>query len=375
MGSDVVMERQYGILALFMALAFKVSMLPAVLFGVSGRDVWVTIGVFAVLELMSLCVIVGVEKLGGLEKIKRVCGKPLYCILLAPFLFNVVVKVSVYLAEVNAYVCSYMFYNIAEEGVCAVFMIFTVYCAARGAKCLARLSELTLWIVPVIIIVGVIFGRIDLEPESILPVLADGADPVWNALDKYLFWGFDLTPLLFFRRREEGGVPALKRSRVPWLPISGGVYLVIIVGLYLVFVMNYGGGGGLVGFAFSSLGAFSMVNTEIGSLDWPAIMLWQTVSVIAVAVKIYAGARVAEEIKINRTVAVTAIGIICYILAITVFENTSESFAFATGAVRYVVTGINLGVPILFAAILLSAKIAESRQRARGKLTEAKNEA
>lgn len=372
MESEVVMERQYGILALFMATAFKVSMLPAVLFDVSGRDVWITIAVFAVLEAMSLCVIVGIEKLGGISRIKEVYGKPVYVAMIIPFLFNAVVKVGVYLVEVNAYVCSYLFYNIPAEGVCAVFMIFTVYCAGRGAKCLARLSELTLWIVPIIVIVGVIFGRIDLEPRYILPVLADGGNPVLVALDKYLFWGFDLTPLLFFRIRREERLPDRKKPRVPWIIVSVATYIVVIVGLYVVFVMNYGGGGGLVGFAFSSLGAFSMVNTEIGSLDWPAIMLWLTVSVIAIAVKMYAGSRVAKEIGINSILATVSIAVGAYVLAIFVFKNTTQSFAFATGVARYVVTGINLGIPTL-AVILLG--VAEFGKRGKGFSREVKNEA
>ncbi len=371
MESEVVMERQYGMLALFMASAFKVSMLPAVLFDVSGRDVWITIAVFAVLEAMSLCVIVGIEKLGGISRIKEVYGKPVYVAMILPFLFNAVVKVGVYLVEVNAYVCSYLFYNIPAEGVSAVFMIFTVYCSARGAKCLARLSELTLWIVPVIIIVGVIFGRIDLEPQYLLPVLADGADPVWEALDKYLFWGFDLTPLLFFRIRKEERLPKRKKPRVPWIVIAVATYIVVIVGLYAVFVANYGEGGGLVGFAFSSLGAFSMVNTEIGSLDWPAIMLWLTVSVIAIAVKMYAGSRVAKEIGINSIFATVAIAIGAYVLAIFVFENTAQSFSFATGVIRYVVTGINLGIPAIVAVLL---GVAEIKAHGKGLAREAKNE-
>ncbi len=356
MGKELVMKRQYAILALFLPLAFKISMLPAAVCTSSGRDSWVTIAFFALSEIAVLGIIVGVEKLGGIGKIKEAYGTPVYLALVTPLLFNAVVKVSVYLAEVNAYIGSYLFYNIPVEGVCAVFMIFTVYCALRGAKCLARLGELALWVVPIVVIVGAIFGKIDLKPYYVAPVCADGLAPVFGALGRYLFWGFDLSPLLFFRVRRDEELPREKRTRFPWIALSAGLYFVIIVGLYLVFIMNYGGGGHLVSFAFSSLGAFSMVNTEIGSIDWPAITLWLTVSVIAIAVKIYSGAKVLSEYKIKHEIAAPIVGVACYILTSTAFSDTTKSFAFAEGTARYVVTAVNVGVPIIAAVLLIVEK-------------------
>ncbi len=375
MGKELIMKRQYAILALFLPIAFKVSMLPAVIYASAGRDSWVTIAIFALLEVAVLGIIVGVDKVGGIQRVKEVYGTPVYLALVTPLLLNSVVKVGVYLAEVNAYISSYLFYNIPIEGVCAVFMIFTVYCATRGAKCLARLGELALWVVPVVVAVGAVFGKIDLKPYYITPVCAEGLAPVFDALQRYLFWGFDLSPLLFLRVRRDDELSKEKRTRFPWVGLSAVLYFIIIVGLYLVFIMNYGGGGHLVSFAFSSLGAFSMVNTEIGSIDWPAITLWLSVSVIAIAVKIYSGAKVLSEYKIRYDIAAPIVGMACYILTTTAFADTTKAFSFAESPARYVVTTVNVGMPVLFATLLLIAELKKHRHDTAIGTREAGNEA
>lgn len=344
---NFITKRQFALVVFFVPFVFKFSILPSILSLTASRDIWITMLIIMLIELTQLAFIVKIDSIGGLEELKKRYGKIVYYLLTVPLLAVMVLKGAVYLAETTSYSNSYLFYNISTRGVSVVVVIIASYVAVKGAKGIGRMVEQIIWLIPIALIIGLLFGKLKLTPSYILPIAVNGVTPIAKSLDKCLFWTLDFTPLLFLKIRNEKALPERKRSRFPWIPACAIGSLILMVALYALYVMNYGGGSHLIDTAFSSLGAFNVVNTEIGSIDWPSITLWLSIAVISLALKIFGSGMVVSSIGIKFPVAVLIVGVIITTIAHFGFYNLERAVKFATGYVRYAIIAIELLVPLI----------------------------
>ncbi len=368
MGNSYITKRQFGLLVFFIPFVFKFSVLPSVISLEAGRDIWITMFIMMLTELTQLLFVVKIDKMGGLYAIKEKYGDVVYFLLTVPLLAVIVLKASVYTAETTSYANSYLFYNITTRGVGVVVIITSAYIGLKGAKGMGRLIEIVTWLVPVAILIGLLFGKLKLKPTYALPILGEGFVPVARSYEKVLFWVLDFSPLLFFKIREDVVLQKRKRSRFPWVPtlsIASALFMTI---LYLLYVMNYGQAGHLVDTAFSSLGAFNVVNTEIGSIDWPAITLWLTIAIISLSLKLFSAGKIISGFKIKFPIAVGLVAIIVVVLGQYLFYNLDRAFTFATSVIKYFALGIELGVPFV-AYILLDLKERKLTRRTQSEAT------
>lgn len=346
MKNNLITKRQYGLMVFFIPFVFKFSVLPALLSETAGRDVWLSVFLIMLTDFIQLLFIVKVDNLGGLSALKERYGNTTYYALTVPLMLVLVLKASVYTSETTSYANSYLFYNITTKSVGIIVVVASSYLAVKGAKGLGRIMEIILWLVPVALIIGALFGKLELEPSYVLPIGANGISPVAIAYDDALFWIMDFSPLLFLKINDKP-LPKRKKSKFPWVLASSLCSILFMTLLYLFYVMNYGEAGHLVDTAFSSLGAFNVVNTEIGSIDWPAITLWLTIAIISLALKIFGSAKVLSSFRISFPIAVIVIGVAVSVLSQVLFYNLERAFSLATSFVKYIVLGIELFVPFL----------------------------
>lgn len=363
MKNNILTSRQYGILAFLLSFVFKFSLLPGLIAEVAGRDMWLVITFAVLIEAGMLAVIVRISALGGMEAVKERYGTAVYLALALPAAMLFTVKCAVYMSEVNTFTTSYLFYNVSAEAAGVILAVAIVFLGVRAAKGIGRVAEIALWLIPILILIGAVFGKIKVEPSYVRPVAADGIGPIASAFDRSLFWFFDYTPLLFFRLKTnenvaerkrkssgaadaEGSVKGALGSLKKYAPVIGGALgaVLIIPFLYAVFVMTYGMSGHLVGNAFSSLGSFNVVNTEIGSIDWPAIVLWLCFAVIVLSILVFAAGRTVESVGVPLPVAVTVAAAVALILAETLFFNSEKAMRFALSAARYPAAAIAVTV-------------------------------
>ncbi len=345
-------KRQYALIAFFIPFVFKFSVLPSVISLDAGRDIWITIFIIMLTEIIQLLFIVKIDKMGGLEAIKEKYGLGVYLSLSVPLLIVLVIKASVYTSETTSYANSYLFYNITTKGVGVIVVLASAYIAIKGAKGLGRLIEQIAWLVPIAIIIGLLFGKLQLKPSNLLPIGAGGIFPIAKSYDNVLFWALDFSPLLFLQVREDVTMPPRKRSKFPILPFLAILSLICMTLLYALYVMNYGQAGHLVDTAFSSLGAFNVVNTEIGSIDWPAITLWLSIAIISLALKLFGAGKILTAVKLPFPLAVGFSALVVVILGQYVFYNLEKAFDFATSIVRYFVIGVELVATFVSYALL-----------------------
>ncbi len=310
-------------------------------------------------EIVQLLFIVKVDKLGGFPAIKEKYGNIVYFTLSVPILLILLLKTGVYTAETNSYANSYLFYNLSTRGVGIIVILAACYIAVKGAKGIGRMMELLLWLVPIGIIIGALFGKLKLTPLYALPIGANGIVPIASGYDATLFWTLDFSPLLFLKIREDTSIQKRKRSKFPWVPICTAATATCMVALYLLYVMNYGNAGHLVDTAFSSLGAFNVVNTEIGSIDWPAITLWLSIAIVSLALKLFGTGKALSSFKLKFPLAVLLSALVIIALSQFAFYNLERAFDLALSKVRYAVFTLELIIPMM-TFILLDLK--ERRQ-------------
>lgn len=335
-------KKQLSIIVFFVPLVFKMALLPSLLYKESGADSYISIAVIATVEFLQMGLVLFVASKGGMHGIKELYGQNVQRILALPLVFVMGVKCVVFITEIYTYVCDYLFYNISVTPVIILLLLVFFYLALKGVKTIGRLFELAIWLIPIIVLFGVIFGKVTLYPQYLTPLFENGASGFFGGLDKYILYAFDFSPLLFFKIEKKKNVRII---------ISSVLCVIALTGCYIVLIASYGRATFLVNSAFARLASFNTVISEIGSLDWPSILLWLTTSICTLALKFAAMGETVKYFNIKKSIGLGGICIVIGILLLWVFPGLKDAIRLATSAVRYVVIGIELAIPIIMLAL------------------------
>ena len=94
---------QYAIVAIILMSVFKLSVLPSLTAQSAGKDIWMSISMILLSEMISLAFIVPVSLSGGLDAIRQKYGKVVYSLISVPIIVVLIIKTLVYVSEVNAF--------------------------------------------------------------------------------------------------------------------------------------------------------------------------------------------------------------------------------------------------------------------------------
>ena len=335
---NVLSKNQLAIIIFFIPLVFKMSMLPGLLYEVAGTDSYFAIGILTIAEFLQMWLVLFVVSRGGMAGIREKYGKTLALFLSIPFLFVMGVKTILFVTEIYYYIGDYLFYNVSSFPIIAATLLIIFYLAVKGAKAIGRIFELSVWLIPVIIAFGIIFGKVKLYPQYLTPLFENGFLPTLNGIDKYLIYAFDFSPLLFFKVEQK------KNLRIA---VWSLLCVITVIICYIVLIASYGRATFLIGDAFAHLASFNVVVSEIGSLDWPSAILWIVTSVGTVALKLAAMGDIVAETKLNRNIGIGLLTIIMGILILFLFDGFEKILSFVISPVKYVVIGIEIAVPII----------------------------
>lgn len=345
-------KKQLSIIIFFIPLVFKMAMLPALFYKESGTDSYIGIALITAVEFLQMWLVLFIASKGGMHGIKQLYGKNAVRLVSLPLLFVMGTKSIVFLTEIYTYVCDFLFYNISATPIIVALLIVVFYLALKGAKAIGRIFELSIWIVPLIVLVGVLFGKVTLRAEYLTPLFTDGAGKMFSGIDTYLIYTFDFSPLLFFR------IEPRKHLRVA---VSAVACILVVTGCYMVLIASYGRATFLVNDAFARLASFNTVVSEIGSLDWPSALLWLTTSVGNLALKLAAMGQILKYFNIKRSIGLGGVCLALGILLLFVFTGFKDVLSIVRSPVRYAVIGIEIAVPII---MLVLYAIKQNRQEA-----------
>lgn len=338
-----VSPRQLSIMIFFIPLVFKMATLPALLYEEVYATGYVVMAIITTMEFIQLALVLFVCYSGGMEGIKEKFGINAYRIISLPMLFVFGVKIILFLHEISTYVTSYLFYNSSEIGSISLILIVAVYLGIKGARAVGRLFEVVVWIAPIIIVLGILYGKLDFQSIYITPIFNESASKYVGCIGKYLIYTFDFSPLLFIKADVKKG------GQIAFCAV---ISTVIVSGCCLLLYGVYGNASMFVHSAFSRLASFNSAVSETGSLDWPSGLLWITTGILNIALKFNAVDRISRSMnfgKVGSIVYAIVIGVLLFVFLPT-FDKT---LAFCTSGVQYVVCGIEIGLPL--ALLLLYA--------------------
>lgn len=341
--------KQISIMIFFIPLVFKMATLPSLLYEEAQSTAFVLVGIMTVIEFLQLYLVLYVGKKGGLDKVKETYGKGVYLLVTLPMTFVMAVKTFIFLHEISVYITGYLFYNIGELAVVAIVLITCAYLGIKGGKSIGRLFEISVWLVPLIIIVGIFFGNINTNPIFITPLFEQSGGTYTKAIGKYLIYMFDFSPLLFMKTNVKKVTPVAICS-----VLSAGA----VMGCYVLLFSVYGNAMRYITGAFAKLASFNTVVSEIGSLDWPSGLLWLTTGMLSVALKFAAVGRIGDACG-SAKIGVGVFTAIIAIMFFTVFPTFDKTIEFATNGSQYAVIGIEILLPLVTLTLIYRQKSKE----------------
>ncbi len=363
-----IRREQVALIIFFIPMVFKLSVLPSQLAKTSLTDASIAIALLLLTEFAHLAVILGIIHLGGVKKLTEIIGKKRTFLLLSPLLMVYLAKLVIFGEEAVNYVSFFLFYNVKHWGVKAVVFMTAFYLATKGAKCFGRIAELCIYFVPVILLFGLLFGKVSATPEYALPLFSKGFLPILDGYQRYLFWAFDFSALIFFEFDDTEYLlkkPHTKHRRFPYVLISCISCFVVIVAIYVFFFMNYGNAAPLIDHAFARLATFNVVSTQVGSIEWPSVILWLVTSILLLAIKLFACGKTTELISIKPRLGAGVMAIAALLLVYFVVKDLATAIEYATGVLRYITLAIEVLVSLVVLGILLiNRKKEQKREKA-----------
>ena len=364
--TDTIGRRQLALLVFFIPIVFKISMLPSLLAGAAGNDALFAAGFLILFEAAHLAIIVATLHFGGVKAIRDRWGNIPALLISLPLMSVFILKAAVFGMEIVNYVTLFLFYNTVNFAVTVVLILVFFYVAIGGPRTFGRLCELSLLFLPFIVFLGALFGKLDLHFEYVLPFFSKGAQPVFSAIDGHLFWAFDFSPLIFFNLSQS---TEQKKKKLPVILMGMTVAILMVVGFFVLFIANYGNAASIVDNAFARLAAFNVVSTQIGSIEWPSVVMWLMSAILCVAIKCYAGGKTLEYARIPPKVGIGIVTAIVGALMLFLLDGVNDSIELAKSVLRYVTLGLELGITLLVFGILVAFRIID---RMKGKSGEPK---
>lgn len=357
--TDTIGRRQLGLLVFFIPIVFKISMLPSLLADAAGNDAMFAVGILILAEALHLALIVTILHFGGVKAIGERWGNIPALLITLPLLTVFIIKAAVFGMEIVNYVALFLFYNTANLGVSVVLILVFFYVAIGGPRTFGRLCELSLLFLPFIVVLGVLFGNLELNFEYVLPFFAKGAKPIFSAIDGHLFWAFDFSPLIFFNLSAS---EVQKKKKLPVILIGITLAIMLAVGFFALFFANYGNAASIIDNAFARLAAFNVVSTQIGSIEWPSVVMWLMSAILCVVIKCYAGGKVLEYARIPPKVGIGMVVAAVGALMLFLLDSVNDSIELAKSVFRYVTIGLELGITVLVFAILSAFRIKDKKK-------------
>ena len=330
--------KQLSVMIFFIPLVFKMSMLPSYLYKTAGIDGYIIVGLFALAEFIQLWAVLFVCQKGGMSALRKRYGDRVYLLVSCPLLLVIFVKCVLFMTEITNYLTTFLFYNVIDTPILLTLLLICFYFSYKGGRSIARIFETTIWLLPAIFLMGIIFGETDIQGDCLLSVFPDGGASVPKAVEKYLVYTFDFSPLLFCNVK-------IKRK------LSVGVFSLlsigVLMGCYMLFYCRYGRASFLIDCAFARLASFDTVISEVGSLDWISCILWVTVAILNLALKLNAVAEIGVGLRCKRYLFSGGFCILLAVAVMKIWVNMEEAFLMATSGIQYAVFGIEIAVPIV----------------------------
>ena len=275
-----------ALIGVVLVIASKFCTLPSVLAGIAGsKAIWSAL-ILVVLEFVLVFFALQTAKRGGLLSLplKRGIKVAILWVLLAFF----ALKLTAISREVSTYYALSLFENVAVLPLMLLNLITCALLASKGYVTLGRMLELFVWLLLFVFLFVLIFTRTEGTLFNALGMFSPDLTGLGAGVFKGLAWFGDGAALCLLDLRPStlsSATAARDRKqahrRILW---AAGIFCFLMVTLFFaVFTAVYGDAAKMTDYAFIKLSAFKANTDELGSADWPVIVVWALLSSIYLA--------------------------------------------------------------------------------------------
>ena len=292
------------LIAVILMIASKVCTLPSVLAGVAGsKAVW-SVLILVTIEIAILFFSFKTAKCGGVPALPLKRGVKLPILLFFTLFFTL--KLTCLTREIATYFALSLFDNAPVLPITILLLVACALIAAKGFMAIGRLSEIFLWLFAFVFLFVVIFTRTEGDLFNALGIFSPDIAGMGDGVVKGMGWFGDSAILSFLDLRGETrfsphakGVPVppvrtQAKRRIAFAALLFASLTVVL--FFAVFIASYGDAAKMTDYAFIKLSAFKANTDELGSADWPVIILWSVVSCLYLALLFLSGEWCIREI-------------------------------------------------------------------------------
>lgn len=360
-----ITRRQAIILFLICTVSSKMQLLPCLLAGAAGKDLWCVLLFGAAIDLVFFALVITINKLCPNltihDMLRQTFGKVISGIIVFLFFSYFICTAVLPFEAVRDVFASNLFETIPWR-IFAVFLLLCVgYLAYSGMRTIGRSAELYFPIIVCCILALIILGLTSTDFSRIFPLATINLTGTANNYFMHSIWFADYMILFVLTGRIKPGETGLKYKDLLFFAGAIVIYAAAYISLWGLYSVTASTQASLL----SSISAFSLLNLDIGRVDWFLVLLSQIASVISCSTYIYCAADCVYQItnKKNYGVCVIFTLIILYLADIILFGNIDKGIVFYTRYTGIISFILQTSVPIicLISALIIRYKSKKTR--------------
>ena len=278
---------QAALIGVIAVTASKFCTLPSVLAGVAeSKAIWSAL-ILAMIELALLACSLAVAKRGGLPALPLSKGArvPLLLFFFAFF----ALKLTALSREVATYFALSLFENVAVLPILILLLATCALVAAKGGAAIGRMAEILVWLFLFVLIFVLVFTRTEGDLFNALGMVSPDLKGLGAGVWKGAGWFGDGAILALLDLSGEKAVSPQKKKSHHRIAFASLASILLVTAFYALFLSAYGDAAKMTDYAFVKLSAFKANTDELGSADWPVIILWSVISCLYLALLFLSG--------------------------------------------------------------------------------------
>ena len=351
--SKILTKRQAIILFACLIISFKVQRLPALLCDDFGRDSYIALILFFVVDFLILLMVLAVYKKMGnytiYEYIEKNAGKfwlIVFCVLtIVFFMFKGVIAYK----QIHEFFANTLFNRLPWKYFGFIFIALLILMIRNGFKIIGRTSELYVYLMAFCIVAIVALGVVSADYLRLLPILDIDINESVPNLIKYSCWFLDPIILLYFGGRVKEDPKHIKKGYLLTHILSG---VLVVFGTATFYAVNEY----MVGFQSNGLTAlteYSLIKLGIGRPDWFLALFVNIANIIVASMLLYFVAEAFSKL-INKNVNIwvsTGVVMSVYLWDEFLYRNLEITIMFTTKYANFYMWAFAIVIPFILLVV------------------------
>ena len=376
--TEKVTFAQAALIAVLTVIATKFCTLPCVAARAAGNKAIWSMMILTGLELAILFFAMTIAKCGGLPSLplKKGVRTPLLIFFFGFF----ALKLTALSREIATYFALSLFENVAVLPILILLLVACALLARKGYMAIGRLIEIFVWLFLFVLLFVLVFTRTAGDFFNAIGMFSPDPSGIGKGVLRGAAWFGDGTILAFLDLSGEQrisdhakGIPPdperVKAKRKIALTAALASCVIVLL-FYAVFTSVYGDAAKMTDYAFIKLSAFKANTDELGSADWPVIILWSFFSCLYLALLFLSGKECLSGLgekmrsKEGRIFSFALLGVVAATLSTLFLDENGDYASFMTRV---------MNVFVFVAAALMIAVGIYALKKGRGERNEEQN--